>query len=117
MGLDAFLEIDTWKSYRDLFLLIPFIVMTRPGLGLDTQTNNRRAIEEYLKSEISEDYRFLMSTACCIHPVKQPIFLIDIKPIDISSTKVRECVKRGLSIDSLVPKTVADFIKTKGLYL
>ena len=29
MGLDAFLEIDSWRSYNDLFLLIPFIVMSR----------------------------------------------------------------------------------------
>ncbi len=29
IGLDAILEIDTWKSYRDIFRLIPFIVMMR----------------------------------------------------------------------------------------
>jgi len=33
LGLDAFLEIDTWKSYKDLFLLIPFIVMSRGTEG------------------------------------------------------------------------------------
>jgi nicotinate-nucleotide adenylyltransferase len=29
-GLDAFLEIDTWKSYRDLLRQIAFIVIARP---------------------------------------------------------------------------------------
>ena len=31
MGLDAFLEIDTWKSYTELLEQIAFIVMARPN--------------------------------------------------------------------------------------
>ena len=31
LGLDAFLEIDTWKSYTNLFMLTSFIVIPRPG--------------------------------------------------------------------------------------
>ena len=40
MGLDAFLEIDTWKSFKDLLTQIPLIVLfqlpgplTLPGTG------------------------------------------------------------------------------------
>jgi nicotinate-nucleotide adenylyltransferase len=33
MGLDAFLEIDTWKSYRKLLTQIPLIVINRPRAG------------------------------------------------------------------------------------
>ncbi|MBU4209797.1 MAG: nicotinate (nicotinamide) nucleotide adenylyltransferase, partial [Proteobacteria bacterium] len=36
LGIDAFLEIDTWKSYSDLFYLTAFIVMARPR-GVDTE--------------------------------------------------------------------------------
>jgi nicotinate-nucleotide adenylyltransferase len=31
LGMDAFLEINTWKNYQGLFSLCNFIVMTRPG--------------------------------------------------------------------------------------
>ena len=31
LGMDAFLEIGTWKSFQKLFSLCHFIVMTRPG--------------------------------------------------------------------------------------
>ena len=31
VGMDAFLDIETWKSYKDLFQEVPFIVMSRPG--------------------------------------------------------------------------------------
>jgi nicotinate-nucleotide adenylyltransferase len=33
MGLDAFLEIDTWKSFKDLLTQIPLIVINRPNAG------------------------------------------------------------------------------------
>ena len=38
VGVDAFLEINTWKNFRELFSLCNFIVMTRPRYetkGLD----------------------------------------------------------------------------------
>ena len=31
LGRDAFMEIETWKEFQDLFSLCNFIVMTRPG--------------------------------------------------------------------------------------
>ena len=37
--------------------------------------------------------------------------------IDISSTDIRQCIKDGKSIESLVPKAVADFITKHRLYV
>jgi nicotinate-nucleotide adenylyltransferase len=31
MGLDAFLEIDTWKSYEELLVQVSIIVINRPS--------------------------------------------------------------------------------------
>lgn len=42
---------------------------------------------------------------------------IDIKAMDIASTDIRKRVKRGCSIDKLVPRKVASYIKKHGLYL
>ena len=52
-----------------------------------------------------------------VHDEKQPIFVLDIAALDISSTKIRKRVKEGRSIASLVTESVEDFIKRKGLYL
>jgi len=116
MGLDAFLEIDTWKSYKDLFLMIPFIVMSRSTVGEDGTVFGWKPVEDYLKSRISEGYNISTSQSSYIHEEKRPVFVFDVTPVDISSTKIRKLVKRKSTIKSLVPELVEDFIKTKGLY-
>ena len=117
LGLDAFHEIDTWKSYLDLFELVPFIVMARPGVYRHDGDLKWKILEKYLKSKISDAYRFSASRSCYVHAEKQPIFVFDVTPVEISSSQIRELVKDRRSITSLVPEKVEDFIKTKGLYL
>lgn len=117
LGLDAFLEIDTWKSYMDLFLLVPFIVMARNIAGDSDTVLRWQTLEAYLKARISEGYQFSASRSCYVHDENQPVFVYNVTPVDISSTKIRRLIKKGSTIESLVPKIVADFIKTKGLYL
>jgi len=117
VGLDAFLEVDTWKSYKDLFLLIPFIVMSRAATGQRDTDLQWKHLESYIKSKISDGYRHSASRSCYIHDVKQPIFLFEVTPMEISSTEIRERIRKGRTIKSLVTEPVEDLIKTKGLYL
>ena len=116
MGLDAFLEVDTWKSYRDLFRLVPFIVISRTELGQNDTVLQWRNLGNYIKSKISDRYKFSASRSCYIHDEKQPVFLFEVPPLAISSTKIRERIRKGHTINSLVPELIEDFIKTKGLY-
>jgi len=44
------------------------------------------------------------------------ILTLEIPPIDVSSTEVRDRVKSGQDISDLVPKDVENYIKQKGLY-
>jgi len=41
---------------------------------------------------------------------------LKIKPLDISSTQIRKKLKNKLSVDNLVPRSIANYIKQKGLY-
>ncbi|NQT10566.1 MAG: nicotinate (nicotinamide) nucleotide adenylyltransferase [Desulfobacteraceae bacterium] len=117
IGLDAFLEIDTWKSYMDIFMLTSFIVIPRPGTGSSDKSIILKSIENYLKKSISHGYNYSFSQSCYIHSDKQPVFFFDISPINISSTKIRKLINQGMSLKSLVPEKVEEFIKAKGLYL
>jgi nicotinate-nucleotide adenylyltransferase len=116
MGLDAFLEIHTWKSHQDLLEQIAFIVMARPAKDYSDARQGWRILETYLRSTLSADNQFDAEHACYILKGKQPIFICDIKALDISSTKIREKVKRKQCIENFVTPEVADYIRLKGLY-
>ena len=117
VGLDAFLEIDTWKSYDDLFLLIPFIVMYRAIDKENSAELKWKSLKNYLQSKISKGYTFSPTRSSFIHDKKQPVCMFNVTPVDISSTAIRKRIIEGRSIQGLVPDIVEDFINTKGLYL
>lgn len=117
VGLDAFLEIDTWKSYNDLLRIIPFIVMARPDPKWKDASRQRQVLEEFLKRRISKGYNFSSSPFGYFHADKQPIFISKVSLLDISSSAIRELIKAGGSIQSLVPQKVESYIKSKGLYI
>jgi nicotinate-nucleotide adenylyltransferase len=116
MGIDAFREINTWKSYEDLLHIVPSIVINRPDRGGQIQPSLENAIETLMRSGELDGYECSMSTPCYIHCDKQPIFTYNVTPMDISSTQIRRLVRKGRRIDFLVPPSVQDYIQTKGLY-
>ena len=116
MGLDAFIEIHTWKSHQELLEQIAFIVIARPGEGYADARQGWEVLAAYLKSTLSADYQFGAADACYTSKGKQPIYIRDVKALDISSTKIREKVKKKQSIEGLVPPGVAGYIRLKGLY-
>jgi nicotinate-nucleotide adenylyltransferase len=117
MGLDAFLEIDTWKSYEELLRQVSFIIINRPMAGNGAHGIRWKALENYLKAKISVDYAFAESRPGFRSPTGQPVYVFEVTALDISSTCVRKLVKEGRSIEYLVPQKVAEFIKSKGIYL
>lgn len=117
LGEDAFLELETWKSYVELLKLVPFIVMARPGKWGENHSKRWAILEAYLKSRISKEYKISAPNSCFVHPTMQPVYIIASTALDISSTQIRALVKNGKSIKYLVPDKVEEYIKSKGLYL
>ena len=117
LGLDAFLEINTWKSFRELLRLIPFIVMARPSVADHGEPFKVKRLEAFLTERISGGYAFSESQGGYIHPENQPVFILNVSLLDISSTQIRRLVRSGRSIKYLVPDAVEAYIQTKGLYL
>jgi nicotinate-nucleotide adenylyltransferase len=117
MGLDAFLEIDSWKSYEELLQQVSIIVINRPKKDRLFSGDGWKRLDEYLISGISGGYKFSESQSCYQSPDKQPIFIFEVTALDISSTKIRSLIKAGRSIGYLVPRKTAEFIKSRGLYI
>jgi len=108
IGVDAFSEINTWHCYRELFYYTNFIVMTRP-------TGKRATVSQMLPRDVSQDVKKI-DDITFEHASGRKIYVKDITKIDISSTKVKELLKRGRSIRYLVPGGVERIIREKGLY-
>ena len=94
-GADMFLSLKKWYRRDDLIQKFKFIAIDRNGFFKDNK--NKQLFEEILS----------LASA----------FVVDVKTPDISSTLVRSIVQQNGDISGLVPKEVADYIKTHGLYL
>ncbi len=108
IGIDAFSQIDTWHLYPELFYHTNFIIMTRPS-------SRKQAILEMLPDDVKKDIR-KSNDSLCVHKSGKKIHLHDITQIDISSTKIKELLKKHRSIRYLVPASVEKIITERGLY-
>jgi nicotinate-nucleotide adenylyltransferase len=115
VGLDAFLEINTWKKSKQLFEEATFVVMSRPPHDL-TDAALHEELKRFIGRHISDDYHFETDRNRFQHPHRPPIYLARVSPVDISSSRIRAMLARGESIDAWVPPAVAAFIARKGLY-
>ena len=109
VGIDAFLEINTWKNYQDLFGLSHFVVMDRPGY-------RRSHVKKFLQQEISSEIIFYPRENRFLLPWGFSVFLFPITLMDISSTRIRALRQKKQSIRYLVPYEVEDCIEEKNFY-
>lgn len=109
LGMDAFLEIGTWKSFQELFSLCHFIVMTRPGFDKPSSAT-------ILPPEIADAFVYDEGGGRFIHRNGYSIYLQGVTFLDISSTKIRERVSKGRSVRYLLPREVERYIKRHHFY-
>jgi nicotinate-nucleotide adenylyltransferase len=105
-GADAFAEIATWKRYPDVLDLAHFVVVSRPGYDIDSLSSRLPNLLDRMRPAAAPartDGRTL-------------IFLLPTPTPDVSSTRVRERLRRGESIAGLVPPLVEAYIHQHRLY-
>ncbi|MBW2063446.1 MAG: nicotinate-nucleotide adenylyltransferase [Deltaproteobacteria bacterium] len=108
LGMDAFLEIGTWKEYGNLFHYANFLVISRPGF-------HSEEIGAYL-STLGMDFRPGGEKTTFIVSSGNRVIYKRATLIDISSTEIRKRVSRNKSIRFLVPEKVRKYIIQKGLF-
>ena len=116
-GLDAFLEIDTWKSHTELLRQVAFIVIARPMFDYNDLASRWDRLEKFIKSKISNEYKFSDSSACFVHSKAKPIYIFDVTALDISSTRIRDLIKKNQPAKFLIPAEIENYINSRGLYL
>ena len=108
IGMDAFVNFDTWKDWSTITEFVSLVITQRPRFEPDSIPNSD--LIEYMNEKRVNDKASLLNskqTHCFFCPVTQ---------LDISATKIRELVRDGSSIDYLVPENVANYIQDENLY-
>jgi nicotinate-nucleotide adenylyltransferase len=109
LGRDAFVEIETWKEFQNLFSLCHFIVMARPGSQKNTSSS-------HLPEALIPNFRYAPEEKAWIHLSGHLLYFKEISFLDISSTKVRELIEKEESVRYLIPGEVEAYIQKHGLY-
>jgi len=109
LGGDAFEEIETWKEFQQFFSFCNFIVMTRPGF-------QKTPSSAQLPRSLVPVFRYDEEIKGWMHPSGHTLHFKEITYLDISSTKVRELVERGVSARYLIPAEVDAYVQQHGLY-
>lgn len=94
-GFDSLVQLDTWYEGPEILRDYPVITVRRP----DT--------DDSLGMEKIDSYR---------RDYGAEIILLDMSPVDASSTEIREKVKRGESISGLVLPATEEYIIEHKLY-
>jgi nicotinate-nucleotide adenylyltransferase len=109
LGEDAFRDIKIWKDYRTIFSLCDWIVMKRPG-------DLKKTPEEIIPVDLKRDFCYESKEKILIHRSNHRIYFAEITLLDISSSKIRERIRKGESIRYLLPERVKDYIEKNRLY-
>ena len=94
LGWGTLEELPLWKEPAELVKMCRLVAVIRPGYPPPDITDLEKAVPG----------------------IKESITLLDMPPLDISSTDIRNRVKEGKPLDNLVPQKVARYIKEHGLY-
>ena len=99
IGLDALLGFGSWYQWQDLMERVDIIAMTRPGWELPSP------LPPWWRDAMD---RRSGDTA--------KIELININPVDISATAIRQSILQGSNMESLLHPGVWQFIRSNNLY-
>jgi len=108
IGMDAFLEINTWKEYKSLFHESNFVVIKRPG-------SSYKELGAFVLS-LGIGFREGNNRSSFSIPSGNILIYKELTLMDISSTRIRDMAASGKSIRFLLPDSVREYIIEKGLY-
>lgn len=94
VGADMALTLASWRRPRRLLELADLAVAQRRGAGSEQ----------------------VMRALRPLHPRPDRIRFLTMRPIDISSSAVRERLAEGRAVEGMLPEQVASYVRRHGLY-
>lgn len=115
VGIDAFLEIPTWREAERLFDLTNFVILPRLPYSFQSLTKSPylKSIPKSILLELDQGIRHSYRR---VSQNGKGIYFERVTSLEISSTSIRKNLKAGKSIKYLLPDSVELYIMTHGLY-
>jgi nicotinate-nucleotide adenylyltransferase len=115
IGLDAFLELPTWKQAPDLLRACHFVVLGRPGATFASlrKVSLLPPIEQAPLVALDTQRAFQVDVPL---PAGTRLILLAIPPCHASASDIRYRVHHGLNLVNLLPASVESYIMQQHLY-
>lgn len=114
LGIDAFLDIPNWWMPDRLMSLSNFVLLSRPGRRFFELTSSPYlSVDKHVLNSIDAAER--ESSSVRLESGKE-LIMLNVTPVNISSTDIRKLVTSGSSIKYLLPEQVESFIISNSLY-
>ena len=97
VGADSLPELPSWRAIDEIVRLARIVAVTRTGTPLDPGAALGGRLPEAVLRRMRED-------------------AVEMEPVPVSSTDIRDRLARGLEIGGLVPPAVEAYIREHGLY-
>jgi nicotinate-nucleotide adenylyltransferase len=111
VGVDAFVNLDTWHQWKSLVELAHIVVAHRPGWPVESL---EQKISAGLKKMVRE--HTVIDGALLHQKPAGCVLMQKVTDIPLSSSEIRHCVAQGKSVADMVPPGVLHIIERNKLY-
>ncbi|MGH9197515.1 MAG: nicotinate-nucleotide adenylyltransferase, partial [Acidimicrobiia bacterium] len=115
LGLDAFLELHTWKQASDLLRVCHFVVLARPGSTFTSLLKMSLLPSMERAPLVALDTQRALQVDVPL-PGGMSLILLWIPPCYVSASDIRYRVTHELSLSNLLPAPVESYILEAHLY-
>lgn len=95
VGADMFLSLETWRDPDEIFKLAKILSAPREDSDYEPMKKHQKVLEK----------------------LGADTFVLEKSIFTVSSTEVRDKIKKGEDVSDLIPEKIYSYIKEKGLYL
>jgi len=114
IGLDAFLDVPSWREPDAILRLCSFVVLNRPGTSF--QALARLTSLQSLPLQSLADLDAGRISKLEIPLGSQRLICLRLPPSEISASDIRRKIRQGLSVANLLPPSVESYIIQHHLY-
>lgn len=114
IGLDAFLELPTWRDPETLLTLCSFVVLSRPGLSF--QTLSAMPLTPRLSQASLADLDSGRTARLEVSIGSQSLTCLRLTPSDVSASDIRAKLAQGVPTGNLLPPAVESYILQYHIY-